>query len=251
MLKVKARNRESVPARLGSAGTLVLVGCLCAVTVCQASSVRLATGALGSGVTVRGSVSSVKELRERDVVMQERDYSCGSAALSTIMTYYMYQPVSEAEIIEFILKTGDLKTIVARRGFSLLDLKRFATAKGATAQGFGMDLESLSELDGPIIVPMKIRGRDHFAIYLGTREGRVFLADPAVGRRTMPGEDFDRLWSPKVGLVISGGESGEQKEKERRERILSQFDSTFLDFPSLRTLLMAPPMPSSFLRGMF
>ena len=56
---------------------------------------------MGAGVVLRQPVRSVKELREENVVIQRLDYSCGSAALATIFSYYFGDPVSEPEVIEY------------------------------------------------------------------------------------------------------------------------------------------------------
>ena len=44
-----------------------------------------------------------KQLKEKNVVMQGFDYSCGTGALSTLLTYYFNDPVSEIELIKDIL----------------------------------------------------------------------------------------------------------------------------------------------------
>ena len=237
-----------MPVARWLAGTLLLM-CLAAwaAGTCWAGEMRVATGPLGSGVTVRQPVRSVKELKEQNVVIQRLDYSCGSAAVSTIFTYYLNEPVSEADVISGILQTGDLKQIIQRKGFSLLELKRFAESRGATAAGYSMDLEALAALERPVIVPLKLTDRLHFVVWRGYREGRAFIADPAIGRRTLSAEEFDSLWDPKVGLIISKP----LPDPEESDLALGPEDELFPDRMSLRHVLLRPGFPSAAVPGEF
>jgi uncharacterized protein len=71
---------------------------------------------------------TVKELRDMNVVKQQQDYSCGAAALATLLRYYFGDATSETEILNLL--EGSLspaeKEEKSKRGFTLLDLKRVA-----------------------------------------------------------------------------------------------------------------------------
>jgi predicted double-glycine peptidase len=162
-----------------------------------AGSPALAVG--GSGEPI---VRSLRELRQANVVRQQWDLSCGAAALSTLLTYHLDAPVSEAEIIRDILRRSDPVRIRAREGFSLLDLKRFANARGHAAEGYGnLKLRHLQRM-APALVPTRIGGYNHFVIFLGRVDDRVLLADPAFGNRTMPAERFMALWPLRIAFVV-------------------------------------------------
>jgi predicted double-glycine peptidase len=170
----------------------------CALT----GSPALAVGELGPR---RQGVRSLQELREANVVRQHWDLSCGAAALSTILTYHLGDPVTEAEIIESILRRSDPVRIRARHGFSLLDLKRFANSRGHPADGYGqLDVPHLERL-GPAIVPTRIGGYNHFVVFRGRVGDRVVLADPAFGNRTMTIERFEALWPMRIAFVVGDG----------------------------------------------
>ena len=49
-------------------------------------------------------------------------------------------------MLEKLLTTCDIEKVKAKKGFSLLDLKRFAQARGYEVVGYKMDLEFLVEL---------------------------------------------------------------------------------------------------------
>jgi predicted double-glycine peptidase len=159
-------------------------------------------GASGIGLTVRQQVSSVDELRKQGIAVQQLDYSCGSAALATLFNSYLQQPVTEQEIIGYILTNGDLRKIVERHAFSLLDLKRFAQSRGVEAEGYSLSFDDLVELHLPVLVPIILRDYKHFVIFRGARDDRVYLADPSFGRWTTSRVEFERMWNPRVGLAV-------------------------------------------------
>ncbi len=89
---------------------------------------------------------TLKELRDQHVVKQALDYSCGAAALATLMVYYFGDPTSEQEILRLLQAglTSEELAVKAQRGFSLLDLKKVAQVKGYQAGGFKLTVESSS-----------------------------------------------------------------------------------------------------------
>jgi hypothetical protein len=153
-------------------------------------------------------VRSLVELRGQRVVRQRWDLSCGSAALSTLLTYDVGDPVAEEQIVAAILQRSDPVRIRARQGFSLLDLKRFVASRGHDAEGYGrLDLQHLVGL-APAIVPTVIGGYNHFVVFRGVRQGHVLLADPAFGNRTMTVEAFEAVWPRRIAFVVTARSHG-------------------------------------------
>lgn len=147
-------------------------------------------------------VRSMLELRQAGVVRQGWDLSCGAAALSTLLTYDVGDPVPEPEIVRALLSGADAARIRSRGGFSLLDLKRYATARGHLAAGYGnLELANLAGL-GTAIVPTLEPAGPHFMVFRGLVDGRVVLADPAYGNRTIPAARFEAMWKPRVAFVV-------------------------------------------------
>ena len=64
----------------------------------------------------------------KNVVRQAYDYSCGSAALTTLLDYYLGRNFQERQVMEGLLQFGETERIVQRRGFSLLDTKRISSS---------------------------------------------------------------------------------------------------------------------------
>lgn len=152
---------------------------------------------------------SLKALRDRHVVKQELDYSCGAAALATLLHYYFGEETSERETLDLLTArlTQEERQRKARRGFSLLDLKQVAQLKGYQAAGFKLTFEQLTQLATPVLVFIQPMGYKHFAVLRGVDRGRVFLADPARGNLRMSVARFLGEWD---GIVFVVGRSGEE-----------------------------------------
>jgi predicted double-glycine peptidase len=161
--------------------------------------------------TARGLVKrhSLKELRDRYVVKQQFDFSCGAAALGTLLTYYFGDETSEQDILRILTAelSKDERKLREWRGFSLLDLKAMAQAKGYRAAGYKLTIEQLTQLAAPVIVFIEPMGYPHFAVLRGIDRGRVFLADPARGNLRMSISRFVSEWD---GIVFVLGKAGEE-----------------------------------------
>ncbi len=156
---------------------------------------------------------TLKQLRDQYVVKQQLDYSCGAAALATLMVYYYGENTSEKEILELLntrLQTMSEEDRARKTsiGFSLLDLKVVAQQKGYQAAGFKLSVDQLPQLLAPVLVHLRPLGYYHFAVLRGVAGDRVYLADPARGNLRMSIERFLDEWH---GLVFVLGKAGEEK----------------------------------------
>lgn len=148
-------------------------------------------------------IRTLKDLRDEGVVRQRWDMSCGAAALSTILTYDFNDNTPEAAIVVWILHRVNPVRVRARGGFSLLDLKRFAQARGYTAEGFsGMSLADLAAEKSSVITPIRFKGFDHFVVVKGIVGDRIILADPGFGNITMRTTRFMKIWKNGIVFVI-------------------------------------------------
>ncbi|WP_372017323.1 C39 family peptidase [Pseudoxanthomonas sp. 10H] len=146
-------------------------------------------------------VVSLKEARFSTTIPQRYDFSCGSAATATLLTYQYGHPVSEEQVFVQMYDTGD-QAKIRKEGFSLLDMRRYLGAHGYEADGFELPLDKLEEEGVPAIVLLNDRGYRHFVVVKGLRNGRVLLGDPARGTRAMPRSRFEALWDNRVLFVV-------------------------------------------------
>jgi predicted double-glycine peptidase len=171
---------------------------LCAVQHARALELP---GIGGSRFTV--PVASMKDIRFQATLRQQYDFSCGSAAVATLLTYHYGQPVSEQFVFEHMFARGDQRKI-RKEGFSLLDMKRFLAARGYTADGFELPLQKLIDARLPAIVLVAEKGYHHFVVIKGAAGGRVLVGDPASGTRSMARAAFEQIWTNKLLFVIHG-----------------------------------------------
>jgi predicted double-glycine peptidase len=146
----------------------------------------------------------MKDLRDRNVVKQRYDFSCGAAALATILQYGFGDEVTELQLLDelFGLLSEEEEEDVRREGFSLLHLQRVAQARGYNAEGFRLRPEQLALLGGPVVVYIEPRGYEHFAVLRGVRGDRAYLADPSRGNIRMPLYQFLDSWLQDEGTGI-------------------------------------------------
>lgn len=167
-----------------------------------------AIGILSGTAAAQGKpVTSLLEMRHKNVVIQKWDLSCGAAALTTLLNYQHGENLTEKEVAVSLMRRPEYiehpELIQIREGFSLLDLKRYTESLGYKGVGLGkMELEDLVS-KAPALVPIKTNGYNHFVVFRGIQGNRALLADPAWGNRTVLVEKFMQSWIdyPKLGKV--------------------------------------------------
>lgn len=182
------------------------------LTGCESLTKDLALNVSGSHEVEIVKRHTVMELRNLHVVQQKLDYSCGAAALATLMTNYFGDDTSEQELLDLLdiqIKNLSEEEIARKKknGFSLLDLKAVANQKGYQAAGFRLTLDQLRQLNTPVIVFVKPLGYHHFAVLRGVAGDRVFLADPTRGNLRLNSARFLEEYG---GIVFVLGKDGEE-----------------------------------------
>lgn len=203
----------------------MLTACLLAGLIGQAAPCM--AGGLGfhaGGVRVGADVKSMAEIRNEQVVRQRWDYSCGSAALSTVLSHHLDDPTPESAVVVSILRRTDPVRVRSRGGFSLLDLKHYLGRRGYDSAGYvDLEFDELEAFEIPPIVPVNLKGYDHFVVFRGRHGDRVVLADPAFGNMTMSVPRFLELWQSRIAFVV--------KDIEPRDAE-TPVDVTALPFPN-------------------
>jgi predicted double-glycine peptidase len=156
-----------------------------------------------AGVTGEKPIRTLKDIRNDGVVRQRWDLSCGAAALSTLLTYDFKDNTPESAIVVWLLHRTDPAKVRARGGFSLLELKHFAQARGYQAEGFSdMSLDELASQKSSVLVPIRLKGFDHFVVVKSVAGDRIFLADPGFGNVTMKTSRFKQIWKNGIVFVV-------------------------------------------------
>lgn len=178
---------------------LILLSC---ISVSQAAEISFA--ALPGGNLAYKEVVSIRERRYQNLVEQKTDFSCGAAAMATILNNAYGWNLQEEEVIKGMLTTADPE-MVRTQGFSMLDMKRYSEAIGLRARGYRIEADKLETLRVPSIVLLDVRGYKHFVVLQRTFKGYVYLGDSVLGHKKMPLEEFTRGWNGIVFAIIGPG----------------------------------------------
>jgi predicted double-glycine peptidase len=144
-------------------------------------------------------VMTWRDIPFRTVVRQQHDFSCGSAALATLLTYQYGRATTEPEVFESMYAVGD-QAKIRKVGFSLLDMKRFLDTHGYQANGYRMTLEEIAARNQPVIALIDLGAYRHFVVIKGVVDGQVLIGDPALGLKIYKTADFKKLWN---GVVLA------------------------------------------------
>ncbi len=167
---------------------------LCALTFAPPAS---ATGDFmvnSGGGEFNVKVKTFSDRRFTKVVKQQYDYSCGSAAVATLLTHHYDYPVDEMTVLNAMFAQGDQEKI-HREGFSLLDMKQYLNSLGYNAEGYKESLDKLAGVGIPAIVLINKRGFLHFVVVKGVDKEKVAVGDPTTGINIYSREEFSSMWN--------------------------------------------------------
>lgn len=146
-------------------------------------------------------LKSVQQLRTATTMLQQYDFSCGSAALATLLTHHYAYPVTEQMVFEEMYVSGD-QQLIRQAGFSLLDMKNYLSKHGFNGDGFVQSLDTLRDAKLPAIVLIIENGYQHFVVIKGVQGRRILIGDPARGTRAIDRADFEAMWPNRLLFVI-------------------------------------------------
>lgn len=145
------------------------------------------------------SVMSWRDIPFRTVVRQQYDYSCGSAAVATLLRYHYGDSIAEAEVFQAMFARGD-QARIRQVGFSMLDMRTYLESRGYGADGLRLSLDRLAALDIPAIALITHDNYRHFVVVKGVSADRVLVGDPTFGLQTYTRAEFEAVWN---GVVLA------------------------------------------------
>jgi len=225
-------------------GSLFLIGILPA-TLLVASAGQVMIPDVGGGL-IKVPVTSMKERRFTTTVRQQHDYSCGSAALATLLTYHYQHQVSEETVFKAMWENGD-QAKISREGFSLLDIKLYLESIGYSADGYTAPLDKLASVGIPAIALVRDNGYNHFVVVRGIQDGMVAVADPSMGARVIPKAQFEKMQTNRILFVIKGRKEQVAFNRAADWRVREKAPiGAALDTASLASALLLRRSPSDY-----
>jgi ATP-binding cassette subfamily B protein len=129
-----------------------------------------------------------KSIRKIDHIMQIDEMDCGAACLGMICRYFG-RKVSLVRIRQLCHTATD--------GTSLKAISRAATELGLAARALKVSLRNLSLMPLPAIVHWE---GDHWIVLYDVDKQFVRVADPALGLRKLPRDEFEAKWTGYAAL---------------------------------------------------
>ena len=165
----------------------------------EAFAVDLIGVAGGGNFNIQGK--SFAERRFSTVYRQQFDFSCGSAALASLLTFHYDDVVDERSVFVDMFQYGDQDKI-KREGFSMLDMKLYLERRGYQSNGFKINLDQLYSTGSPAITIINHNGYMHFIIIKGVDEHKILIGDPALGVKSVDREEFEKMWGNRILFLI-------------------------------------------------
>lgn len=220
--------------------SVIFVTAILSVSQSNAGTASFSSGAGGS---FNVKVVSLKEARFRTVIKQQYDFSCGSAALATLLTFHYDLETDEQSVFKAMYNVGD-QAKIKQHGFSLLDMKKYLQSIQFKADGFKLTLEKLRQVGVPVITLVETGGYKHFVVVKGIQGDEVVLGDPAMGVRVMRIPEFENIWNGIAFLIrnrASVGKENFNREEDWSVRVKAPF-GTALSRQSLSSFTVHLPL---------
>ncbi len=193
-------------------------------------------------------VASMLARKFATVVRQQYDFSCGSAALATLLLYHYDLPRTEGDVFTGMWKEGDQQRI-RQVGFSLLDMKRYLADHQLRADGYKVTLDAIAQRRLPGIALITVKGYRHFVVVKGINEDRVLVGDPSLGLRTLRRTEFQAIWNGIYFVLNSALDVGQRNfngAHQWRPLARAPVGAPFLDPLSQQALALTAPFYRDF-----
>lgn len=155
-----------------------------------------------SGGNYNVPVTSFAEQRFKTIYKQQYDFSCGSAALASLLSFHYNDTVNEQSVFLDMYEYGN-KEKIKKLGFSLLDMKRYLERRGYQSDGFKINLDQLVKAKAPAITIINNKGYMHFIIVKDVNDDEVLVGDPALGVKVIPRNEFVEMWNHRIMFLIN------------------------------------------------
>lgn len=162
------------------------------------------------------ATTDYRTLRYADVIGQTSDFTCGPAAIATLLTHYYGQTVSEQSVTERSVADMESRGKAVTEGLTLLSLRNVLSQESVAGSGYKLTLEQLRGVmaQGLPVVANVVYPKGHYYLVLAVDDQNVLLADPSWGVRSQPLDNFLNAWN---GVVLIPQPSEAQATQAKAE----------------------------------
>lgn len=138
------------------------------------------------------AVSSVQELRTKDVIRQTYEESCGAAALATLLNLLDSTKFSELDILQhFTSEEAKINTNMV----SFAELEKAVISLQYQVKSYKIERDSFEKIYVPMLVKIEDDPRfPHFVVVINHVGDYVSIFDPSFGVYTNTKEEFFSVW---------------------------------------------------------
>lgn len=190
----------------------------------------------------------MEDRRFATVIRQRYDFSCGSAALATLLRYHYGGAQDEEAVFRGMWTEGD-RAQIRRLGFSLLDMKRYLSTLGYKADGFQVTLDEVAKAGVPGIALINLNGYKHFVVVKGVSDDEVLAGDPALGLKPIPRAEFQKAWNGvyfALNTNLKRGRSAFNRDAQWAAFSRAPIGSAFTEPLSQQALMLTAPFHRDF-----
>ncbi len=176
--------------------------------------------------TVRGKRARVPSVLQMEAV------ECGAASLAMILAYYG----CHISLEELRVQCG-----VSRDGSKASNILKAARTYGLECKGYKKEAEDLRSISMPVIIHWNF---NHFLVLEGVKGNKVFLNDPAAGRRVVTYAELDQSFTGIVLCFKPGDDFHKTARKHSSSNMLSSLckrNASTLSFLGITGLLLVIP----------
>ncbi len=193
-------------------------------------------------------ITSFKGRQFKTIYKQQYDFSCGSSALASLLSFHYEDVVNEQSVFKDMYENGNQQKI-QEKGFSLLDMKLYLHRRGYRSAGFKINLDQLIRTNVPAITIINNKGYMHFIIIKGITKREVLVGDPAVGIKIIPRNKFEDMWDHRILFFIYDKldvAANHFQNKTEWEFIVKAHLETVVDRSSLSSFNLLQPIVNDF-----
>lgn len=184
--------------------------------------------------TQKIKVRTYNEIKYKNIIKQERDYSCGLSSLATILNMQYKTNYTEKY---FLSKFKNSSEKNKESGYTLLDIKKIAIKEGFHPKALFLSESDIRNLIVPALVHVKLDkdslvdeyNDGHFSILYGVKNNNIFLLDPSLGNVTMRVDSFLKKWiknDKKKGIAMFFYKNGKiTKVINKRESVSNRLEA--------------------------
>ena len=149
------------------------------------------------------------------IVMQPNEMASGIACLATICAHYGLKDISLA-VLRNIAQPE-------KNGIGIDNLLRVAEKLNLDASAYTCEASELysNNITYPLVAQTRVDGMyNHYIVIFELKDGNVLIGDPANGKVEMTIEDFQKIWTNNIILLIPGENFKESKKYRKNYKYI-------------------------------